>query len=402
MRIRAARVFPVETRFPHQGGTRWLFLGLETDSGIVGYGEVMLLASPFRLSVTAGLLVELIEQYVIGEDPSEVEGLWERIYARAGYSHYPEHTKLALLSGIEMACWDILGKDLGQPVVNLLGGPLRDRVRTYTYLYLAPEEEDGHRTKEAMWLEPDSVARRGRDYVAQGFTAVKYDPFGTWLRPEGSLGQVMPLMPSLAALEIAEASARALRDSVGSECDILIGTHGQMTSAGAIRLARRLEAVDPLWLEEPVPPENISELAKVARETSIPIATGERLTTVYDFARLVDQEAAAIFNFDLGQVGGILQAKKITALAEAHYLQITPHLYCGPLVAAASIQLALCSQPFLIMETVERFEGMYAELVDPPFEWVDGYVIPSGRPGLGHDLVEDVARRHAPADWPAD
>jgi galactonate dehydratase len=137
-----------------------------------------------------------------------------------------------------------------------------------------------------------------------------------------------------------------------------------------------------------------------AASRRIPITTGERLTTKYDFAQLIAAEAAAIFNLDVGQVGGILEAKKVAALAEAHYLQISPHVYNGPVNAAASVQVAICCPNFLIMESIERFEGFHAELIDPPLEWVDGYVIPSARPGLGHDLNEDLARRYAPGRDP--
>jgi len=141
----------------------------------------------------------------------------------------------------------------------------------------------------------------------------------------------------------------------------------------------------------------MAEMAKVARGCRIPITTGERLTTKYDFARLIEQEAAAIFNLDVGQVGGILESKKIAAMAEAHYLQISPHVWGGPLIAAASVQLALCCPNFLIMEAIERFDGLHAELLDQPIRWRDGYVIPPDRPGLGHNLREDVARRLAPS-----
>jgi galactonate dehydratase len=148
----------------------------------------------------------------------------------------------------------------------------------------------------------------------------------------------VPLQFSLSAAATAERVIGAIRDEVGNDCDIIIGTHGQMTAAGALRIAQRLERFDPLWYEEPCPPENIAALAEVARRTTIPVATGERLTTKFDFARLIEHRAAAIFNFDVGQVGGILESKKIAGMAEAHYLQVAPHVYGGPLIAAAALQ----------------------------------------------------------------
>jgi galactonate dehydratase len=393
MKITGVQTFPIEVPPPHKGGRFWLFLRLDTDTGASGYGEVMMLASAFRPSVMAALIEDLVTGHLVGHDPYEIELLYEKLYARAGYSHYPEQTKLAIISGLEMACWDIVGKDLEQPVHRLLGGAVRDRVRTYTYIY--PDESSGMGHHD-LWIRPDEVAERAAYYADLGFTAVKLDPFGTVVTPDQSLGQLVPVQYSLTALDTAEAVIRKIREAVGSRCDILVGTHGQMTAAGAIRVAQRLEPYDPLWFEEPVPPENMAEMAKVARGCRIPITTGERLTTKYDFARLIEHQAAAIFNLDVGQVGGILESKKIAAMAEAHYLQISPHVWGGPLIAAASVQLALCCPNFLIMEAIERFDGLHAELLDQPIRWRDGYVIPPDRPGLGHNLREDVARQLAP------
>jgi galactonate dehydratase len=400
LKITGVEVFPVLVPPPHRGGTNWVFLRLDTDAGVSGYGEVMQLASAFRLPVVAGLIEDLVDQYLIGHNPYDVELLWDHLYSRGGYSHYAEQTKVGLISGLEMACWDIVGKDLGQPVYNLLGGMMRDRVRTYTYIYADESGADVRATNRDLWRTPDALAARARHYVDLGFTGVKFDPFSATVSFDQGQGQVIPVEYSMRALNTAEACVRAVREEIGEEADILIGTHGQMTAAGAIRVARRLEPFDPLWFEEPVPPENASEMAKVARATTIPITTGERLTTKYDFAQIIEAGAAAIFNFDVGQVGGILEAKKIAGMAEAHYLQVSPHVYNGPINAAASVQVAVCCPNFLIMESIERFGGLHAELIDPPLQWVDGYVVPSGRPGLGHDLDEDVARRLAPGAEP--
>jgi 2-dehydro-3-deoxyphosphogalactonate aldolase len=199
---------------------------------------------------------------------------------------------------------------------------------------------------------------------------------------------------SLHELERSEHFVRLIREAVGNKMDLLFGTHGQMTAAGAIRLAKRLEFADPLWFEEPVPPDSPEEMALVARATSIPIAAGERLTTKYDFARVLRANAAAILQMNLGRVGGLLEAKKIAGMAEAQHVQIAPHLYCGPIVGAANIQLATCSPNFLILEGIERWQGFHADILRKPIEWQDGYVIPSREPGLGVELNEDVARAH--------
>ena len=167
-----------------------------------------------------------------------------------------------------------------------------------------------------------------------------------------------------------------------------------MTAAGAIRLARRLEPYDPLWLEEPIPPDAPEEMAKVARATSIPVAAGERLATKYDFARMIECGAAAILQMNLGRVGGLLEAKKIAGMAETRHIQIAPHLYCGPVVGAANIQLATCSPNFLILESIEDWGGFHSQILKTPIQFDSGYVVPPTAPGLGVELNEDVARAH--------
>jgi galactonate dehydratase len=398
MIITGADTFPVVTPAPHRGGPGFFFVRLDTDNGLHGYGEVMLDGiRGLGFGQIKKLIENLIERFVIGHDPRNIELLWERLYARAGYSHYPGHTRLAFLSGLEMACWDLIGKHWGKPAYQLFGGQVRPSARTYTYLYAG--DGDGPRN---VWQTPDYAAQRARAYVNQGFTAVKLDPFSEVFESDAraldlsiSQGQKIPVQYSLDQLDTAERVVRAIREEVGSACDILIGTHGQMTASSAIRTARRLEPYDPLWFEEVVPPENMAEMAKVAKGTSIPITTGERLTTKYEFARLIEHDAAAIFNFDIGQVGGLWEGRKIAMMAEAHYLQVAPHVYGGPLIAAASLQLALASPNFLIMETIERMDGFHSQLVEPAFDWHDGHLWPSGLPGLGHELREQVARANA-------
>jgi 2-dehydro-3-deoxyphosphogalactonate aldolase len=230
-------------------------------------------------------------------------------------------------------------------------------------------------------MDPDLAAERAAEYLAQGFTALKFDPAGSYSAFDGrQLG--------LADLERCERFMRQMREAVGVNADLLFGTHGQMTAAGAIRLASRLEPYDPLWFEEPVPPDAPEEMAKVARATRIPIATGERLATKYDFARLLKAGAAAILQMNLGRVGGILEAKKIAGMAEVQHVQIAPHLYCGPVVGAANIQLATCSPNFLILEGIERWDGFHADILKKPIKWQEGFVIPPTEPGLGVELDE--------------
>jgi 2-dehydro-3-deoxyphosphogalactonate aldolase len=285
------------------------------------------------------------------------------------------------MSGLEMACWDIIGKTLDQPVYNLLGGQVNDKLRSYSYLY--PKESD----TVDVYSDPDLAAERAAEYVEWGFTGVKFDPVGPYTIFDGR-------QPSLRRLELSVEMVKRVREAVGTKADILIGTHGQFTPSGAVRLAKRLEPYDPLWFEEPTPPDDPAGMAKVARQTSIPIATGERLTTKIEFARYLEAGAAHILQPNLGRVGGILEGKKIAALAEAHNAQIAPHLYCGPIVGAANVQLATCTPNFLILEGIQDWGGFHAELLKTPMKWEDGFVIPPTAPGLGVELDEDVARAH--------
>jgi galactonate dehydratase len=372
------QTFVVGNPPPHFGGRYFIFVKLTTDGNVSGIGEAYCV--PFEPHLVAKMIEDVFVRYARGQDPHDIETLWRRVYS-SGFTQHPDLTVMGVLSALEMACWDIIGKEAGQPVYKLLGGRVHERLRSYTYIYPQP----GDRTN--VYDDPDLAAERAVDYVAQGFTAVKFDPAGPYSAFDGR-------QLSLEALDRSERFARQLREAVGSKADLLFGTHGQMTAAGALRLARRLEPYDPLWLEEPVPPDAPEEMAKVARGTSIPVAAGERLATKYDFARLLDCGAAAILQLNLGRVGGLLEAKKIAGMAEVHHAQIAPHLYCGPVVGAANIQLATCSPNFLILEGIEQWGGFHAEILKTPIRWEEGYVLPPTEPGLGVELDEEVAARH--------
>jgi galactonate dehydratase len=378
MKLQGVRSFVVGNPPPHNGGRYFNFVKLTTADGISGVGEAY--GVPFDPHHVAKLIEDVFGRYLEGEDPHDIERIWRRVYS-SGYSQHPDLTVMGVLSALEMACWDIIGKAAGQPVYKLLGGRVHERLRTYTYIYARP----GDRTD--VYQDPDLAAERAAEYLAQGFTALKFDPFGPYSAFDGR-------QPSMQALDRCERFMRQLREVVGSKADLLFGTHGQMTAAGAIRLARRIEPYEPLWFEEPVPPDAPEEMGKVARACKVPIAAGERLTTKYDFARLLAAGGAAILQPNLGRVGGILEAKKIASLAEVQHAQIAPHLYCGPVVGAANIQLATCTPNFLILEGIERWQGLHAELLRKPIRWEDGYVIPPTEPGLGVELDEAVALAH--------
>ena len=383
MKIAALKTYVVGTPPPHHGGRNWVFLKITTDDGIEGFGEAY--AVPFDANTVARLIEDMGERFVIGADPFKTEKLWRILYG-SGYGQHPDLTKMGVISAFEMACWDIVGKALNQPIYNLLGGQYHEKLRSYTYLYPAPE--DSVQGNVSVHCDPERAAIRAAEYVKQGFTAVKFDPILDLMSPFD------PRELSLEALDNAEAVVRNVREAIRSKCDILIGTHGQMTTHSAIRLAKRLEKYDPLWYEEPVPPENVDEMARVARSTSIPVATGERLSTVYEFTELLEKQAAAILQMALGRVGGILEAKTIAGMAEAHYAQIAPHLFCGPIEGAANIQIDTCSPNFLIQESIEMWGGFHAEILKEPIQWENGYIIPPTKPGLGVELNEEVAARH--------
>ncbi len=378
MKVVAAQTFVVGTPPPHKGGAFWVFVKLTTDSGVEGIGEVY--AVPFRPDTTVVMINDVVERYVLGSNPFDIERLWRLVYS-GGFTQRPDISVSAILSGLEMACWDIVGKEVDRPVHELLGGRVRDRVRTYTYIY---PEHDGD---DDAYTDPRVAAGRADAYVAQGFTALKFDPVGPYSAFD-------PRQLSAEVLQRTEEFVATIRESVGPGVDLLIGTHGQMTTSSAIRLARRLEKFDPLWFEEPTPPENPAEMARVAHSTTIPIATGERLSTKYEFARVLECKAASILQMAIGRVGGILETKKIAAAAETQYADIAPHLYAGPVEAAANVQVALCTPNFLIQESIETMGGFHAELLRVPLRWEEGFLLPPQGPGLGIELDEEVAARH--------
>jgi galactonate dehydratase len=382
MKLKDIKTFVVGNPPPHYGGRYFVFVKLITDHNVEGLGEAYCV--PFHPNLVAKMMEDVFERYLCGEDPHNIEKLWRRVYS-AGFGQHPDLSLMGVLSALEMACWDIVGKEAEQPVYNLLGGRVHERLRTYTYIYARPGDATD------VYQDPDLAAARAHEYLRQGFTALKFDPVGPYSAFDGR-------QLTLGALELSERFARQLREAVGNQADLLFGTHGQMTAAGAIRLAHRLEPYDPLWFEEPVPPDAPEEMAKVARATRIPIAAGERLATKYDFARLLQTGAAAILQMNLGRVGGLLEAKKIAGMAEVQHAQLAPHLYCGPVVGAANIQLATCSPNFLILEGIERWDGFHAELLRKPIRWSEGFVIPPTEPGLGVELNEAVALRHPYAD----
>ena len=386
MKIVDIKTFVVGNPPPRFGGRYFIFVKLTTDTGISGIGEIY--TATYSPHLVAKMAEEVAARHVIGADPFHIEHMWRNVYGR-GYAHRPDLTTGGIVSGLEMAMWDICGKETGKPVYELLGGRVHEKLRAYTYLY-PPFGVDVY-ADDPVYSDPDAAAECAVREVERGFTGVKFDPAGRYSVYDGR-------QPALHAMDLSEKMVRAVRDAIGDRADILFGTHGQFTASGAIRLAKKLEKYDPLWFEEPCPPDSPEEIAKVARATSIPISAGERLTTKYEFHQLLKTGAASILQPNLGRCGCLLEGKKIASMAEVYHAQIAPHLYCGPVVAATNIQLATCTPNFLILETIQGWQGFHSELVKTSIKYEGGFIIPPTEPGLGIELNEDVALAH-PYTW---
>jgi galactonate dehydratase len=380
VKISDLKVFVVGNPPPGWGGRYFIFVKLTTDDNISGIGEVY--CATFGPKAMVAMIEDVFARYVEGVDPFHIEALWRKAYG-SGYTLRPDASLMGVLSGIEIALWDIKGKAVGKPVYELLGGKVHDSLRSYTYIY--PDITKGQ--DEKIYWNAEASAERAAHYVKQGFTAVKFDPAAPY-------SVFDPRQPSLATLELCGKFCRLMREAVGTKADLLFGTHGQFTASGAIRLAKRLEPYEPLWFEEPTPPEMPEEMAKVARATSIPVATGERLVKKYEFARVLETGAASILQMALGRVGGIMEAKKIAAMAETHYAQIAPHLYAGPVEGAANIHFAASLPNFLILESIETWDGFHSKILKKPIRWEEGRVLLPTEPGLGIELDEKVALAH--------
>ena len=372
MKIVDVQTFLVGNVQPYHGGQCWLFVKLISDEGIEGIGEWST-AHVGRLESQIKLIENLAQQFVINTNPFQIELLWQKIFASEHDFRHPGLDFTPALSAIEIACWDIVGKALNQPIYNLLGGQCHEKLRAYAYM-----------PTEGIWEDPERAGKIATELLEEGNTAMKFDPFP-------------PLFPQPRDIPLQEINYVAkifasIRDAVGDKMEVGIGTHGQLTTSSAIRIASILEEYHPFWFEEPVAPENVDEMARVAAHTNIPIATGERLLTKYEFVEIFKKQAAQIIQLDVGHCGGILESKKIAGMAEAHYASIAPHMYCGPIAAAAAIQLATCSPNFLIQEF--NVSPLPAHILKTPIKFEDGYILPPTGPGLGVELDEDTVAAH--------
>ncbi|HJL57307.1 MAG TPA: mandelate racemase/muconate lactonizing enzyme family protein [Arenicellales bacterium] len=379
MKLSELEIFVVGNPPPGWGGRYFVFVKVTASNGLVGYGEVY--SASVGPEAMRAVIEDVFERHMAGENPENTEMMFRRAYS-SGFTQRPDLTVMGAFSGLEMACWDILGKAHERPVYALLGGLMNERIRSYSYLYPL-----AHHDLNTFWNDPQMTAESAAEMVEQGFTAVKFDPAGPYTVRGGH-------QPALSDIERSVTICRRIRETVGNRADILFGTHGQFTTAGAIRLARRLEPYDPLWFEEPCPPDNLLEFANVAKQCRIPVATGERLTTKVEFATLLRTGGVAILQPALGRSGGILETKKIAAIAESFNAQIAPHLYAGPVEWAANIQLAANIPNLLMVETIQTGGEFHRQLIGDTIRWEGGYIDPPTAPGLGIEFNEALARAH--------
>jgi len=355
----------------------WVFVKLFTDEGLTGVGEASLEGSD-EMVVAA---LRYIREYLQGKSPFDIEYHWRNIY----YGRF--WRGMALLSavgGVEQALWDIVGKACHTPVYNLFGGACRERVRCYTHI---SEAASGH-----------SIAQRAEEAaraVAEGWTALKWDPL-----PAG----VGPMRRTLEPSEMRDvvAQLRAVRQAVGEDVELLVELHGRLDPTTAIRLAREIEPFRPYFMEEPTPPENPDALAKVAAHTRVPLAVGERILTKEGFWPLLERQCVDFIQPDVIHVGGLLECKKIAALAEARGVSVAPHNPNGPVCVAATLHLVANLPNFAILEMPAddyRWSAYWRDeyLVDPAVVQVrDGYLELPAAPGLGVDLDERAIARRPP------
>ncbi|WP_435159733.1 galactonate dehydratase [Haladaptatus sp. DFWS20] len=354
---------------------RWLFLRIETSDGLVGWGEPVVEG---RVKTVRGAVEELLDDYLLGEDPMPVEDHWQRLYRGGFYRGGP--ILMSAIAGIDQALWDIRGKSFGAPVYDLLGGPVRDRVRVYQWV-------GGDR--------PAGVADAAREKVDAGFTALKMNA-----TPE------LRRIDTPAAVDSARERLATVREEVGPKVDIGVDFHGRVSKSMAKRLVDALEPYDPFFIEEPVLAEHNELLPDLAAHTSVPIATGERMYSRWDFKEVFESGAVDVIQPDLSHAGGITEVHKIASMAEAYDVALAPHCPLGPVALASCLQVDACAPNALIQEQsldIHYNEGgdVLDYLTDPSvFEYEDGYVALPDEPGLGVEPdVETLEERSGHDDW---
>lgn len=350
----------------------WVFVKVETDQpGLYGWGECTL---EWKTKGVVGS-VEDLSALLIGQDPRRIEHLWQimhrQYFWRGGITNY------SAMSGIDQALWDIKGKELGQPVCNLLGGPVRDTLRFYDHL--------GGGTLEGMYktVEPTEFAERILQSVEKGFTAVKAMPI-----------PVAEYIESASTLKRAARCVEAMRNAAGDDIDIMLDLHARTTPAAAIQFGRLLADFNLYWYEEPCWPEHVDGLAEVARALPFPIATGERLTGRWEFRELLEKRACAIIQPDVSHCGGISETRRIAAMAETYMISVACHNPLGPVSTAASTHIGFATPNYLIQEMVRADVPWRNDIVSEFIPLESGQCSAPTRPGLGIEINETEAAKY--------
>lgn len=358
----------------------WIFVQLATDEGITGVGECSDYASTAHL--VAGL--NAIKPFIVGMDARNIEDVWQKLFH--GYSDlngrgYVSH----LISAIDIALWDIKGKALGVPIYQLLGGPVRDTVPLYTHI-------PGRLGSNTAIDEAQSAAVRAKEL---GFQAIKTDPFARQWKGPGPQGGEM--VERLNPGEIAQAAEfmMAVREAVGPEYELLVDAHARFDVASAIRAARALEPVKLTWLEEPVPVESINALREVRENTDVPLCVGERHFTRWDYVELFRERLVDYVMPDIAWTGGISEVRRIASQAESYFIRFSPHDALGPVMVMASAQVDMTVPNLYRQECVHEFFDDYANVITPMFDWSDGVIHISDRPGLGIELIPEAIEKYS-------
>jgi len=363
------QISEVSTRVVDAGDRDWVFVRVDTDEpGLVGWGEASLAWHTGAIRGAVGDLAPML----IGQDPRSVERLWQTM-VRAPYFPGGAVT-MSAISGIDQALWDIKAKALGVPLFELLGGRVRDRVRTYVNL---GSELGGDARRPDAWADAARTAREA------GFDAMKVYPVAP-ARPLEGVGW----------LRETEKLVGAVREAAGADAEIMVDLHGRTGPAMGIQVGTALAPYRPWWLEEPCQPGNVEALAEVARAIAVPVAAGERLVTTSEFRDLLDARACAIVQPNVCYCGGISGFRRIAALADTAFVSIAPHNPNGPIGTMVSVHLAFALSNVLILELVRSDVPWRHELVDRPLEIANGSVAPPTSPGIGVELVEEVAAAH--------
>lgn len=357
VRIKELIITPVSAG----GHTPYVFVRIVTDAGVTGLGEATL---EYKPEATMGALKDL-RDFLIGKDPTMIEHLWQAIYRLSFYRGGPVLN--SALGGVDIALWDIKGKLLGEPIWRLLGGPTREKIRVYTHF--------GGET-------PAETAQQAKRLVAAGFRALKAGPGGPYEMVEGPR-KIHEMVEHL----------KAAREAVGDDVDLMFDAHGDLYPSVSAAVAKELEPLHLLFVEEPALPENPDAMKKIAEETSVPIATGERLFTVWGFREVLEKGIADVIQPDMVHAGGISQLKKIAAMAEAYYVAVAPHNPLSPVSTVACLHLDAAIPNFLVQEMVYGNPNRAALVIEPVEKVTDGYVELPRKPGLGVELNEEAITR---------